>query len=213
LITDKFVAIFELVKNGYDANAKNVIVSFNNIYSKKENTLFPEVESINENSIHINADAPHILIADDGHGMSKDDLINKWLYLAYSEKQEGHQNDSRVFVGSKGIGRFSCDTLGELLNIRTKKADENIEHILFVDWANFDKNLHKEFNKINVVYDSRTVDDDSHYTILTIGKPRHTSWGSDEEQERAKKNLSRLKNPFIDDNSFNIYLGQNISLA
>lgn len=206
LITDKFVAIFELVKNSYDAKAKNVIVSFNNLHYINKNP------NIKEESLYIDTNQPHIIIADDGQGMDKEALINKWLYLAYSEKQEGHQNDERLFVGSKGVGRFSCDTLGEVLNIRTKKSHENIEHQLLINWANFEQDLLQEFNKIDVIYNSETINNDKQYTILTIGKLRHTIWQDEKEQFRAKQNLSRLKNPFVEDNSFNIYLGENIEV-
>lgn len=205
LITDKFVAIFELVKNGYDAGAENVIVSFNNLHnlSTTRDIIDP---------IHIDINQPHIIIADNGHGMDKDALINKWLYLAYSDKQEGHKNNERVFVGSKGVGRFSCDTLGEVLNIRTKKSYENIEHHLYIDWANFDQNLQREFGAVDVTYDSKPINNNEQYTILTIGLLRHTTWQDDNEKKRAKQSLSRLKNPFVEDTSFNIYLGENISV-
>ena len=65
LITNKIIAIFELVKNSYDAGATRVDITFENIYS----------------------DAPSIRIVDNGSGMSKDDLENKWLFVAYSEKK------------------------------------------------------------------------------------------------------------------------------
>lgn len=93
LITDKFVAIFELVKNSYDAGAKEVKITF---------------------------EQDKIIILDDGHGMSKEDLVDKWLNLAYSDKKEGKVNNDRAFVGSKGIGRFSADRLGKKLRISTK---------------------------------------------------------------------------------------------
>ena len=208
LITDKFVAIFELVKNSYDAGAKKVVVSFNNLHSSNS----VPITNTTASSLFIDTNLPHIVIADNGHGMDKNALINKWLYLAYSEKQEGHQNNERVFVGSKGVGRFSCDTLGEILNIRTKKAHEKIEHRLMIDWANFDQDLQKEFGKIDVTYDTKIADSDEQYTILTIGKLRHSTWQNDDEQKRAKQNLTRLKNPFVEDNSFNIYLGENLSI-
>ena len=66
LINDKFIAIFELVKNSYDAGAKKVIIKFKNIYS----------------------DNSTISIIDDGDGMSKKDIIDKWLFVAYSEKKK-----------------------------------------------------------------------------------------------------------------------------
>ena len=65
LITDQYIAIFELVKNGYDAGASKVDVIF-------ENT-----KTINDSKI---------LIIDNGSGMSLDDINNKWLFVAFSEK-------------------------------------------------------------------------------------------------------------------------------
>ena len=35
LITDEFVAVFELVKNSFDANAKNVRIVFKNQYDRE----------------------------------------------------------------------------------------------------------------------------------------------------------------------------------
>ena len=92
LITDNNVAIFELVKNSYDANAKNVKIVFKDMGSSDKK----------------------IIIIDDGIGMSKEDLENKWLFVAYSEKKDLGKNmkDKRLMAGSKGLGRFSCGRLG-----------------------------------------------------------------------------------------------------
>lgn len=65
LINDKFIAIFELVKNSYDAGAKCVVIEFENIYSNNAT----------------------ISISDNGKGMSKKEIIDKWLFVAYSEKK------------------------------------------------------------------------------------------------------------------------------
>jgi HSP90 family molecular chaperone len=107
LITDDYIAIFELVKNGFDAHANRVDIYFENIYTSN----------------------PKIIIVDNGKGMNYDDLINKWLFVAYSAKKEGTEDDSydyrdsiyskRFFAGAKGIGRFSCDKLGKVLYLET----------------------------------------------------------------------------------------------
>ena len=60
LINDKYIAVFELVKNSYDAGASRVDIKFKNFG--------------NDTSIEI---------FDDGCGMTYDDLINKWLFVAY----------------------------------------------------------------------------------------------------------------------------------
>ena len=71
LITDEFVAVFELVKNSFDANAKTVKVIFEHQYD-------PE-----------NA---KIIIWDDGYGMNLNDLNNKWLFVAHSDKRDGSED-------------------------------------------------------------------------------------------------------------------------
>jgi DNA mismatch repair ATPase MutL len=67
LITDDFIAISELVKNSYDANAKKVEISFRFVKRGKNAT---------------------ILITDDGDGMTFGDLKEKWLLVGYSKKVE-----------------------------------------------------------------------------------------------------------------------------
>lgn len=151
LITDRYVAIFELVKNSYDAKASTVEVIFNT-----------------------NVEPNNITIIDNGVGMSKVDLVDKWLHLAYSDKQEGSANKDRPFVGSKGIGRFSCDNLGDQLSIYTKKKDEDVEHCLKVDWTEFEKSLSIPFGKVEVEYSSKNVSSSESYTKIVISGLRHT---------------------------------------
>lgn len=68
LITDIYVAIFELVKNSFDAKAQKVTITFNNLYSDNE--------------------PASITIEDDGKGMNYQDLKDKWLFVAYSAKKK-----------------------------------------------------------------------------------------------------------------------------
>jgi signal transduction histidine kinase len=190
LITDRFVAIFELVKNAYDAKATNVIVSFD---------------------IDLDDFSQTLTIRDNGSGMNRNDLENKWLYLAYSEKQEGKSNDDRKFVGSKGIGRFSCDSLGEFLKIRTKKTGESVEHQLIVNWPDFEKDHKNRFENIDVEYSQIDVKPErvsESYTVLEIKKLRH-EWNK-KSIDKITESLRRLKNPFVVDDGFNIYCGENI---
>ena len=93
LITDAYVAIFELVKNSYDANASQVTLSFH------------QGDSSNESCI---------VIADDGCGMDEDDIRDKWLFVGYSVKSttnitNNYRNQiksKRPFAGAKGLGGF-----------------------------------------------------------------------------------------------------------
>ncbi|MGQ1309085.1 sensor histidine kinase [Acinetobacter baumannii] len=180
LITDKFVAIFELVKNSYDAKAEKVDIIFEN---------------------------NKIIISDDGCGMSKDDLIDKWLNLAYSDKKEGKFNQDRIFVGSKGIGRFSADRLGGKLLIKTKVKNEGKYHELNISWDAFDQDIKKLFESIDIKYtenEDSQANFDKSYTILEISE-LHEVWSLN-EIDRAKEKLRRLKNPFVIDDGFRIHM-------
>lgn len=197
LILNDFVAIFELVKNSFDAQATRV-------------------------DIHFLKDS--ILIIDDGIGMSYDDLINKWLFVAYSEKKDipssqlsqdfrSKIQEKRVYAGSKGIGRFSCDRLGKSLKIQTcTQIEENI-NILTIDWDAFEFNDENEFDQINVHYDTLPEFDlykgitapKRHGTILEIVQPRE-EWNRD-KLIKLKRSLAKLVNPFGDSsNQFEVYI-------
>lgn len=117
LINNDNVAVMELVKNSYDAGAKKVTVEFKNLKNKDEKKH-------------------QIIIADDGIGMSKEDILHKWLNLAYSIKRVQNTQNHRLQAGNKGIGRFSCDRLGKKLDIYTKK-DGKAYH-LKIDWEDFE---------------------------------------------------------------------------
>ncbi len=118
LINDDSVAVMELVKNSYDAGASKVDVEFKNLKS---------ADAINH----------EIIISDNGKGMSKDDILYKWLNLAYSIKRVQNAQNNRLQAGNKGIGRFSCDRLGKQLNIFTKQKDKKI-YQLQINWEDFE---------------------------------------------------------------------------
>lgn len=190
LITDDYIAVFELVKNAYDAHASRVDLYFNDL--KK--------------------DTAKILIIDNGKGMNYDDIINKWLFVAYSAKRQGTEDDNfdyrdriysnRPFAGAKGIGRFSCDRLGRFLYLETIKLEEDPKiESLYTDWDKFENNLQEEFVNISVIHNtiSKSNYNIQHGTVLEITNLR-------EEWDRnklltLKNSLSKLINPIEDNQS------------
>lgn len=184
LITSPDIAILELVKNSYDAHATKVEITFDDDY---------------------------IAIADNGKGMSKDDLINKWLFVAYSAKSDGTEDKSyrskfkRHYAGAKGIGRMSCDRLARHLTLTTRSAEENKTEILELDWSVFEINKQTEFNTVKIPHE--TKEDvpkfplgSSTGTILEFTE-LHLPWKR-EDIKSLKKSLEKMINPFsgTDDN-------------
>lgn len=189
LITSDNIAILELVKNSYDAHATRVIITF-------------EKDSI--------------IIADNGKGMSLNDLQNKWLFVGYSAKSDGTEDASyrskfkRNFAGAKGIGRISCDRLGSEVWLTTKSEDSNTVEIIHVDWNKFEKSLKKEFDKIPIEHESRTEDyifpgGSNIGTELKITgfRPETPEW-TRERITDLKKSLEKMINPFSGSEDFSI---------
>lgn len=115
-IKDHSTAVLELVKNAYDAGATSVEVSISSGSS---------------------ADAV-LRIADNGSGMSDQDVSNKWLRIGYSEKRNEKKINGRRKVGEKGVGRISADRLGEVLELRSQAEGETAVG-LEVDWTRFEQ--------------------------------------------------------------------------
>lgn len=184
LINDDFIAVFELVKNSYDAHASNVDIIFD-----KTGDKFTK-----------------ITILDDGKGMNYDDLINKWLFVAYSAKKEGTEEDNynyrdkikvkRAYAGAKGIGRFSCDRLGTNLYLETIKDETNAKvEVLITDWEKFEGNLNDEFVNISVIHDTipKSTYRKEKGTVLEITNLR-SEWDRD-KLLKLKSALAKLVNP------------------
>ncbi len=178
LITSPDIAILELVKNSYDAHASKVEITFDDDY---------------------------IAIADNGKGMSKDDLINKWLFVAYSAKSDGTEDKSyrskfkRHYAGAKGIGRMSCDRLARNLTLTTRSAEENKTEVLHVDWSVFEINKQTEFDTVDIPHETLEA-----IPQFPLGTPTgsileftglHLPW-SREDIKRLRKSLEKMINPF-----------------
>ena len=190
LITDNFVAVFELVKNSFDAYATEVTIEFK-----------PD----------------KIIITDDGKGMDLNDINDKWLFVAYSAKKEGIEDDElkekefdsyrnkiqakKYYAGAKGIGRFSCDRLGSTLILTTKKASLNaVVEQIEVDWDEFDKDSEQDFIEIKVKHRTlppitRELKKLERGTILEITN-LNSSWDRPKKQG-LKYSLEKLINPFV----------------
>lgn len=120
-IADCPTAISELWKNAYDAYARNA-------------------------SLHIFDDPePVAAVFDDGHGMSYDEFVNRWLVVGTDSKYNKSVSDDddrnglpqRTKQGQKGIGRLSSANLGPLLLIVSKRKNADFVAAL-IDWRIFE---------------------------------------------------------------------------
>ena len=194
LITDDFIAVFELVKNSFDAHAAQVDIFFEGI----------------------RGDDTRLIIWDDGKGMDREDIIKKWLFVAYSAKKEGTEDyrdkikSKLIHAGSKGIGRFSCDRLGSNLTFYTKRKGDNAKiNKLVVDWADFEQDSQEEFINIEIKHSyvqEAPYENFKHGTILEITGLLER-WNRD-KLLTLRHSLEKLINPNQenDPHGFSIYL-------
>lgn len=184
LITDRVTALFELIKNCYDANATEVSVTFEN------------VGKINEESV--------ITIKDNGIGMSFDDIRDKWMVIGTSSKRRNPLSPSpflRRCVGEKGIGRFAVDKLGDQLNIITKQAGTKTWLNIYIDWREYFNQLNDKsadirlFTEIDNTYNFVPAKDvQTSGTTLKVTQARDV-WAK-KDIIRLLRESSRIVSPF-----------------
>ena len=120
-IADCPTAISELWKNAFDAYARNVALQI------------------------FDGEIPVAVMIDDGHGMNREEFINKWLVVGTESKvhevatpiEDRDGLKPRPKQGQKGIGRLSCANIGPLMLLVSKRRDQKFVASL-IDWRLFE---------------------------------------------------------------------------
>lgn len=180
LIRDANLAVFELVKNAYDANAAECTVELRN----------PD-----------DATNARIIVQDNGTGMDEDILRNVWMMIATDHRtlQRAHNTRTpppfnRFPLGEKGLGRLSIHKLGHFIQLitRVKGGDELV--------MKFDWDLLESANNLDEAIvrltrrDPITFPGNKHGTKLEVSRLRE-SW-SRGELRRLHRAVNSLCSPF-----------------
>jgi hypothetical protein len=109
LIGQPYIALAELVKNAYDADARVCDIRFE------------------EDAIEV---------TDDGHGMTPGEFKNRWMRIASPHKQRDvtSRELGRPLTGSKGIGRLSVQFLAERLILQSSAKKSGRLVTASADW-------------------------------------------------------------------------------
>ena len=110
LVGQPHIALAELIKNAYDADATECSVSI---------------------------DQDEITITDNGHGMTRSEFLNYWMTIGTRNKQDHRESRhfKRNVTGSKGVGRLSAQFLAHKLEIITTPRDNHTVQLrALVDW-------------------------------------------------------------------------------
>lgn len=174
IIKDMHAAVVELVKNSYDADAHEVIITFE---STEDNELFIRVE-------------------DNGHGMEESVVTNKWLVPSTSDKFIRKTSpQGRIMQGRKGIGRFAVAILGENLHLET--TANNVKTELKINWNDFSGNKYLDEILIDIISMPTTTNSGTVFKIS--GSAEKLEQWNDDELEFLIKELRKLLTPIEQD--------------
>ena len=142
LIKNEQIALAELIKNSYDADADWVKVSFVNFgYDEKRKEILKTKDS-------------KILVEDNGCGMTLQVIEDSWMNPATPNKKTKESEEiktspkkHRIIQGEKGIGRFAILKLGRDIKITTRPEDENTEYVIDYKLSQYDDDFLTEDGK------------------------------------------------------------------
>ncbi|MCE9685826.1 ATP-binding protein [Shewanella sp. AS16] len=199
-ISSSTVAVSELIKNGYDADAENVNIEF---YLRSN----PAISTM--------------IIRDDGNGMDLETLYRHWLKIGTDFKNgvELSVRKQRILTGAKGLGRLGLDRLSKKVILFTKTKGSSTVTQLVVDWRKYEgTNIsiseieHDIFehdlplsNKYGDIFS--TVEQSGTYLVLISLKDNWNSGFLDDLREE----LRLLISPYRSSNDFTITLHREVN--
>ena len=122
LIRDPGLAVFELVKNAYDADATRCEVTLQDLTDRSK---------------------AEIIVQDNGCGMSADTIKNVWLVIATDFRAEQREERKRTTLGrfplgNKGLGRLAVHKLGRHITVITRVPNGQ-EVVVEMDWEQLER--------------------------------------------------------------------------
>ena len=172
LIQDNHAAVVELVKNAYDADSTYVNIEFK--ASPDRNTY-------------------SIVIEDNGHGMSRDEVIHKWMVPSTRDKRDRATSPGgRTLQGSKGIGRYASSMLGADLLLETVN-DEGEKTTVCLMWKDFQ--VAKYLDDVEVLIETQKTIQSSGTRLTMNGDRTRLSEWNQEQFNNLRFELKKLISP------------------
>src|SRR5229473_6875997 len=111
LIGRSHIALAELVKNSYDADAATCCIEFGD---------------------------DQIVISDDGTGISESEFHKYWMRIGTTHKVDDRLSTAgRSLAGSKGVGRLTVQFLADEMTLESTSEDQPGKFLYgIVDWRN-----------------------------------------------------------------------------
>lgn len=182
LIRNESIALLELVKNSYDADATNLKVIMERV---------DEEDGV-------------ITIEDNGIGMDIDVIRNVWMEPGRTKSTLRRRTEKfgRPILGEKGIGRFAVHKLGNVIELITRKKNSKEVHIK-IDWTIFEKAVYLDETPIDVeVREPQVFTGEKTGTKIIVTKFRQP-WNRGMVRD-VYRSWNSLRSPFESPESFNI---------
>jgi hypothetical protein len=186
LIKNESIALIELVKNSYDADANRVDIYMQNVDDP---------------------DKGIIILLDDGYGMDTTTVEDVWMEPGSDFKSEKFSKREvsprfhRLPIGEKGIGRFGVHKLGNQIEMTTKKADSK-EVYVKIDWAHFNNYRYLDQVPVSIIERNTPI-------LFTNGNTGTSIKISNLRKEwtrgvarNVKRTITSLVSPFESNDSF-----------
>lgn len=191
LIGSDSLAIFELVKNAYDADAENIQINF----------------------IDLNTPNQKIIIEDDGHGMNSEVIQDVWLTIGTDFKRGRNRKESpkfkRVSFGNKGVGRLAVHKLAKVITLETQTQGDMFSNRLTIDWKTLIES--KEYIQeleVDIEYVGETLFEKGQGTRIILSNLTTPYWTKKTLKDLVRK-IENIKNPFKEFSNFNIEINCN----
>ena len=186
LISDAVQALIELVKNCYDADATyaKVVIDTQGVV-EVDGAKYP-------------SEGGRIIIEDDGHGMTLEDVEVGWLTISNRKKRDlKHAKKTtpggRTPLGDKGLGRLGVQRLGENLEIFTKAKDDRGYHLGF-SWLDFETAPNLEAVDIHLMEVKYPRQHGTKVVVADLKEPG--IWRGQVATKRLEQELSRMISPY-----------------
>ena len=166
-------------------------------------TILDELSGISQEEDFLNRlkslydDLNYIEVRDTGHGMSLDELSEIFLRIGTSSRRKENLRGA-LNLGDKGIGRLSAMRLGDRLQVKTSRSENQYWNLLDIDWKLFSHDDDVDADAINIEPEigDEKIEAGEHGTIIRISALQG-DWDLPRFTDILQGRIARMVDPFV----------------
>jgi len=195
LITDAEQALLELVKNSYDADARDVKINIDTNYQPPTEFQLTRCGRVE--------------ITDTGSGMTLADIQDGWYVISLSRKRSQKKAGQKTLrgrtpQGDKGLGRLSTMKIGDMIELETHYSPVKNGQLVRWKWADFIPGT--TLDKITIYREEIPPTGKTGTKVTIIGLKEAAVFSNESRRKQLQSKLSTLISPFSGINDFKIAL-------